>query len=77
MSFSWSLIGDFSSVFTRFRSHVDELICLVHHSFVMFNYHQSITLVTEVVHDFGQTMDVTVMKSDGRFIENEEGLGKC
>ena len=43
----------------------------------MFNYHQSIPLVTEVVHDFGQTMDVTVMKSNGRFIENEESLGKC
>ena len=66
-----------SSVFPRFRSHVDKLICLLHHRFVMFNYHQSIALVTEVVHDFGQTMNVTVMKPDSRFIEDEEGLGKC
>ncbi len=62
---------------TRFRAHIDELVCLVHHSFVMFHHDQGIALVAEVVHHSGQTIDVTVMQSDGGFIENKECLGQC
>ena len=67
---------DFSTVFAGPGAKVEEMISGLHHSFLMFHYHERVALVSQPVHDGNEGANVAWVQPDGRFVENKEGVGE-
>lgn len=72
-----AFVDNFSSGFASLRAHVDEVVGLAHDRFIVLDDDESVSFIAERVHHSGEAVDVSVMESHGRFIEDEEGLGEC
>jgi len=62
------LEGDLAAVLSGLGAHVDEVVGLVHDGFVVLDDDEGVPFVAEVVHDFGEAVDVAVVEADGGFI---------
>ena len=65
-----SLIDDFASVYTGFRTNINEQIGRTHYLFVMLNYYYSIADIPKTFEYAYQPFGIPRMKSDTRLIKN-------
>ena len=66
-----SLVGDFSTAFARERTHVDEMVGLMHHRFIVLDHDEGVPLIAERLHDFGEAIDIAVMEPDSGLVQHE------
>ena len=67
---------DVTSGFASIGADVDEVVGLSHDGFVMLDDDEGVSFVTKIRHDFGEAVDVAVVKADGGLVEDEEGLSE-
>ncbi len=69
------MVDQFAAVFAGAGADVEEVVGGPHDGFLVFDDDEGVALVAEAVHDADQGVDVTRMKADGGFVEDEEGVG--
>jgi len=65
---------DGATGFAGLGAHIEEVISLAHHRFIMLDDDEGVPFIAEIVHHFGEAGDVTGMESHGGFIEDEKSL---
>ncbi|VDZ81515.1 Uncharacterised protein [Salmonella bongori] len=68
---------NFAAAATAFRAEVDNPVCRFNNVQIVFDYHDGVALIAQLVQNIKQLLNIGKMQTGGRLIKNIQRLSRC